>query len=175
MVDITRHLRRLFRSLDAFDTPFRPSVAVRMLLFPTNGFVLTQEQFGALASSVSHSRGECIVVITEGKDLDEPEVQFEHHPFHIESFQSYTSLREQGFLEQENVITDVHGEWAVLISQESHALIGGPVVFVESFQAKYNGRHDDLNKFIRAWERNEQKIHSDISWMPKLLKHLSNN
>jgi hypothetical protein len=173
-------MRRVFRSLDPFDEPFQPGVASRLVLFPTNGYTLEESQFAALARAAQAAgETEGICVMTEFVDFSNPPVQYDHARFSFSSFPSYAGLRVNvaGFNEPtpillENAIISDRGEWGILFSQESHALLGGRPAFVEAFKSSYSRAESDLEKFIEARKRNAERMGSDISWMPKLLKHL---
>ncbi len=165
-------LRRLLASCDAFDEPFQPKVQSRLLLFPTDGFLLTQRQFEALGAASSHlGDATAFCVITEGLELSE-ETAPNYYEFGLRDYSGYRKLRDSGCVLQENVLLSDSGSWAVLISQEFHALLGGPPPFVAEFSRVYPGRSAEFDRFVEAWKANAARIGSDISWLSKLSSHL---
>lgn len=170
---MTRQLRRLLASCDAFDEPFQPDVESRLLLFPTDGFLLTRGQFEALglaAARFGDRTGYC--VITEGFDLARDQADPESFRFSLGSYQEYVTLRDRGDLLQENAILPESGSWAVLVSQEFHAILGCPHSFAAEFRQYYPQVLSEFDKFVDAWEANAQRIGSDISWLQRLSAHL---
>lgn len=169
---VLEKLRRLLASCDAFDEPFQPAVRSRLLLFPTDGFLLTQRQFEALGAASSHlgdATGFC--VITEGLELSE-EATPDYYEFGLRDYAGYRKLRDSGCVLQENVLLSDGGSWAVLVSQEFHALLGGPPPFLAEFSRAYPGGGVEFDRFVEAWKGNAARIGSDISWLPKLSAHL---
>lgn len=173
MNSVHYNLIQLFSSLDAFDQPFRDDVRSRLLLFPTDGYGLSKNQFDALAAAcarIGETNAQC--VITEGLSVDHLPSGLEQYRFSLTAYDGYRILVNSTPVAQENAVISDDGTWGLLISQESHAVLGGPLDFVEAFKESYPMADSDVSEFIRAWEGNARRINSDISWMPSLLEHL---
>jgi hypothetical protein len=167
------NLRRLFSSLDAFDEPFRDSITSRILLYPTAGYILKEEQFKAIAAAsadVGEDSAQC--VITEGLTIDGLPSELECYPVPLNSYGEYKTLTDSFPIMQENAMISVSGAWGLLISQEFHAVLGGSEHFINAFKRTYLAADSDMANFVLAWEGNAHRIGSDISWMARLLNHI---
>jgi hypothetical protein len=167
-------LHRLFKSFNAFDEPFTSAVPNRLLLFPTDGFILTETQFAALAIAAAVVTGEsgAICVPTEFLELSNLPSHIEHMELGLTSYSTYVTLRDEGPILVENAIVSKSGRWCALVSQESHAIVAGDEAFIRAFQASYADAPHDIDRFVQAWQGNAQRIGSDISWLPTLVKHI---
>jgi hypothetical protein len=167
-------LRKLFVSCDAFDEPFQPSVEGRLLLFPTDGYVLTERQFEALrgaAASLGDITGYC--VLTEDiRDLSNDEINLKYYDIDLRDYESYLKLECSAPIVEENVILSDRAEWAILISMEFHALVGGPRSFITEFRRLYPEADKEFDKFVEAWKGNAERAGYDISWLPNLAAHV---
>jgi hypothetical protein len=171
---MTDLLKKVFSSLNAFDSPFTVTCPSRVLIFPTRGYLLTDRQFNALATAAK-SRGATsgLCVITEALDLSDLPDKSPTHQIDFSSYMSYQKLGNEGCILQENAIISERGDWGVLISQEFHAVLGGSKEFVEVFKGSYPEIESDRQRFITAMHNEATRIGSDISWLPKLVSHLS--
>lgn len=166
-------LRRLFASLDAFGRPFTSALPARLLLCRTDGCMLRRDQFEALAAAAaSVGDTDATAIETEDLNLDQPPAVLEQVRFSLGSYARYRQYRNDGHFLVENAIVPDTGRWAVLISQEWHALLGGQPEFVREFTRHYPPAAEDLRTFVTEWEGNASRIGSDISWLPGLLEHV---
>jgi hypothetical protein len=166
-------LRRSLASFDAFNEPFQAVVQSRLLLFPTDGFLLTPKQFkalGTVASQFGDRTGHC--VITEGLDVSKDQVALDCYEFNLQDYAGYRNLGDSGCVLQENALLSDSGSWVILISQEFHALLGCPLDFLVEFRRLYPEADSEFDKFVDAWKSNAERIGSDISWLPNLAAHL---
>lgn len=117
-------LLSIFASFDAFDQPFQAHVRARMLMYPTNGYILHKEQFDAIAAAARRAAADpkAFCIITEGADVTTAAEALESHEFRLDSYESYSRLGDELPIVQENAIVPASGAWGVLISQEFHAL-----------------------------------------------------
>jgi hypothetical protein len=167
-------IRRLFASLDAFGEPFTLALPSRLLLSPTDGYILRRDQFEALAAAAGDvGDSEADSVSTEGVDLNAPPPVLETVRFNLGSYEEYRRHRNEGHMLLENAIIPDSGKWAVLFSQEFHAVVGGQPTFIRAFVEAYPHAGVDLARFVAEWKAAETRIGSDISWLPRLLKHLN--
>jgi hypothetical protein len=72
----------------------------------------------------------------------------------------------------ENCIYSKNGNWGVLFSHESHALIGGSEKFIELLQKGIPSIDDQIEEFLNEWKYNRDHYESSIEWVPRLLTHL---
>jgi hypothetical protein len=166
-------LRKLLVSFDAFDDPFQADVQSRLLLFPTDGFLLTPKQFGALggaATQFGDSTGYC--AITEGLEASDDQVALDYYEFNLHDYAGYRKLRDSGCVLQENALLSDGGSWIILVSQEFHALLGCPPDFLLEFKRLYPEADAEFDRFVDAWKSNAARIGSDIGWLPNLAAHL---
>jgi hypothetical protein len=170
-------LRKLFVSCNPFDEPFQPSVERRLLLYPTDGYILTEQQFKALrsaAASLGDTTGYCI--ITERiHDLSDNNIDLICYKIDLHDYGSYRKLSYSAPIVEENALISDRAEWAVLFSTELHALVGGPKSFIEEFVRLYPEVDKEFDEFVKAWEADAERIGYDISWLPKLAAHLHRN
>jgi len=168
-------LKPVFISSDAFDAPFDPGVEARAVLYPVTGYHLSRDQFDALsaaAADVGEDRATCVLTDPELRQVispARPRVEFA-----LAEYEAYRALTFGPIpLLGENAIMSAAGAWGVLISQEGHALIGGPRTFLDSFSRAYpRGLAADEAAFVAAWERNAASIGSETSWVGALLSHI---
>ena len=167
-------VRRVFSSFDAFGSPFQPGITSRLLLHPADGLALTETQFESVAAAVAPSGTALRLLPDRGRPRPRPACL--QTPSSTRSRSTRTvrtpALCDAGHLILENVVMSDSADRGVFDSQEFHALVGGPAPLVERFKAAYGRADTDPAAFIRAWEGNAERLRSDDSCMPGLLRHL---
>ena len=156
---------------------FADTVPARMLLWPTDGFMLTADQFEALAHASGRER-QAYVVATE--DTLELSATDECWRVSLDSYADYRWLADGrdpgaelplvGVLE--NCICSPRGRWGVYVSQELWAIVGGSRRFITVLRSLLPAADDQVRDFIRAMETERVKGVADTSWVMPLLVHL---
>jgi hypothetical protein len=166
----------IFSSFDAYDCPFRESVESRMLLYPVEGFRLTQLQFSALSymmqqTEESHAlcfRTEGIKSVGEIANSETLVIRQNDYAFYAEAPLVTDELRIL-LAVVENAIVSPSGYWGLLISQDLHALLGGRREVIDHFKRVYSGWRDDTTEFIRDMESVGERW-ADITFVKKVLQ-----
>ena len=150
---------------------------MRVVIFPTRGYHLNEEQFTALAktNTILYGQNEFYVAQIEAKYptgsfvdnwywecLNSTYVEYEKIPVNLEAS-----------------IFSVDGTWGFLISHENHALLGCTQEFWDEFKKQYPRWAEDYKEFIKYWRHwdNYRKQHMDKSaknkWLSAFLDGLT--
>jgi hypothetical protein len=173
-------LHRIFVHEDPFDQPFASTAEERRLLYPVD-CVLGRRQTQLLDIIISSAKAVgdsgCYLSITwrpAPQDQDEPY----HWYFHVSEIDEYRGLKKRREHESlyyayilEHVLYSPSGQWGIMISLESHALLGCSSVFLSSMHRAIPG-FDDLKQilpFLSDWKYYATKRGADVSWIPGLL------
>lgn len=167
-------LQSIFASVDPFEGDFTSSVESKLLLYPTEGYMLTSAQFDAIRfAAVQRGAPLAFLSITELiPDLSFDSIDTWQLDLNDVSYSDYRGLRDSGPVVLENAIYSADGLWGVSISQDFHAIVGGSDGFIHAFS---NAAPDELNGvegFLQAWRRNRDDIGSDLSWIAPLFVRL---
>lgn len=174
----TKRLReafyRIFKSRDPFEPTSQEAFPLRVVLYPTDVYYLTGEQFGALMGAL-HDCGEREFFVSMVES--EPEArnwntdENRHWVCKEPSFDEYMNIE----LFLENAIYSSSGSWGILISHEHHALLVCHSSFWKAFQKRYPNWEQDQIEFINNWYTNEKETGCDIGWLNPFLAHLKPN
>lgn len=166
---------KVFQNKDPFGELFTDSIGERLLLCPTNGFYLDEDQFNALIKTISYI-GESNFILSEieGECFSQPisETDYEHGHWEVTLPISYSDYQ-KAVLVVENAIYSQSGRWGVMISHEDHAIIGGTNEFIEKFKKCYPNWTDGINNFKAKWEYNKKHYDSNLEWIPMFLDHIN--
>lgn len=130
---------RVFADDDPFGQPFGPEVDRRLLLFPVTR-TLEEDQFGALAHAAAGLSEDSFYFFTDqpwSVDSSEPGHQLWHIPF---DFAAYDEVGAIGA----SALCSPSGRWGLLISDEDHAVVGGPEAFVAELSARFPPTEDPI-------------------------------
>ena len=188
----------VFETGHPFRRPFRNEVEKRTLIFPTDGYDLAEEQFAALADGAA-GIGEFEAFVSNSelpdtlRDASDWETR-EHFVIDLRDFRSYEELSEHSpFGIVRSAIYSTHGTWGLLISNEFHAVAGGPSEFVRDVVAHLPDpeplankldflvappepwAHDTEERMVSMWLNywKENRAKGDpVDWVPDLIQHL---
>lgn len=163
--DASRLYANVFGSFDPFEPKPDPSLRIRVVLFPTDGYYLTEKQFGAIASSSSAAQANPLFYISE--------VEWEHNTFlrgkHYRciqpSFAEYSNIS----VGVENAVYSSDGSWGVLISHELHGLMVCDESFWNSFKSYYPDWAEDEVAFTDYWSLQRESELADTEWLKGFL------
>lgn len=166
---------KVFKGTDPFTDCLKDTVEKKLIVFPTDGYYLTSEQFFALVNTAM-KLGDSEIFISEVESRPDPFVlppgrdyQHKHWVAQIPlKFSQYTEMP----IILENAIYSPKGKWGIIVSHEEHAILGGPNEFIREFKAYYGTWKDDLGEFLEFWEWNKNNFGSNLDWLPELMKHL---
>lgn len=170
--DMKRAFHGVFRSTDPFVQPLQPDVVGRAILFPSWENFRDYEWEAMIIAAASVGDYHAYFSSVEG-----------HLPFNahlhfrvrlIEGSHGAVMERLFGY----GYVPFVHsalyspsGTWGALTSHNIHAVVGGPLQFVEELGFAY-----DLNaavlSFLQSWKRNETVWQVDVSWAGQLVQHV---
>ena len=156
---------RVFSTNDAFAWPFRETVEVGRVFYPTDGCHLTREQYSALVSAI-RSVGETgfLLSVVESEGLTFLESSERHWSCDLPPYEEYSELH----LALENALYSKDGCWGVLISHEMHALIGGTQAFMTALGDHYQGWANDLRELREAWSGN-----ANANWLESTIGRMA--
>ncbi len=159
----------IFKSKDPFNEIFTENIYDNLLLRPTDGYQLTEEQFKALQKAIQETQNQDVFIsITEYRDMFSSDS--EH--WKIDSNLDYDGYTNLGIF-LENAIYSSDGTWGILISHENHAVIGGNPLFIDTFKKYYPSWQNDILVFENLWVENQKEYGSDISWIKEFKNHLN--
>lgn len=165
----------VFKNNDPFDAMFQPTIEKRLLLYPTDGYVFTREQFDALIHTLE-KMGETSFYVSEieGKNsfsADQMPGMYQCKHWEVQlpiSYDEYVKSR----VIIENAIYSVEGKWGIIISQEEHAVLGGSSNFIETFKTLYPLWQQDSMKFLDHWEYCRINYGTRMDWLQNFLDHI---
>jgi hypothetical protein len=171
--DLRDAFYRLFKSTDPFQAVAQDDLPTRVVLFPTAGYHLADDQFQALQATL--------------KDLNEPEffiseIEGPTGLFDVNSpwkrghwecvnpkFEEYAELP----IGIENALYSGRGTWGILISHEDHGLLVCQQSFWEIFRRRYTGWEEDVKMFVEYWNDLKHETGLTLEWLAPFLSHLS--
>jgi hypothetical protein len=164
----------VFKSDDPYDEPFIPSVSRRAILYPI-GYLLEPIEMEAVVKA-ARAVGDNAFYFSVFVKNPEAEKDWQYQPFHffipMEDLDAYYSL---GFPYEalENVIYSPNGLWGMTLSDEQHAVVGGPELFMETLFAHLPSLEDKhIQEFLDLWKYNRDRLGANIGWLPQLLRHV---
>lgn len=162
---------QLFNGNDPFTEVFTDKLPSRLILCPTEGYFLTEEQYLALITTmeiigessffISEVEGEPDVFSNRGHwqiNVDTPYEEYCRSPIYVE-----------------NAIYSEAGNWGLIISHEEHALFGGSHYVTRIFKDNLPNWEDGRTQFNQKWEYNKKEYGSEMGWIPGLLSHIGEN
>jgi hypothetical protein len=164
---------RVFNTHNPFDPAVRGDVPIRIILFMTDSYHLEAEQFFALTETLKVI-GEDEFYISEVEEVADPfdsqnKWRRDHWVCVNPTFEEYTKLP----IGIENALYSPKGGWGILLSHESHGLLGCHQYFWDVFQTLYPDWRSNLKEFIKWWETSEAKDSVKYKWLGPLLAHLN--
>ncbi len=166
-------LWKVFQSTQDWSKTFRPSVLGRLLLFPTDGFVLGKEQFASLAFAAKQSHGETKAVAIDVEGRAESEITAElGTSVDLTDFKAYALRRDHGEFLTECCLLSPSGMWGVWLTQESFALVGGTLQFVNHFKEAMPAVDEQSVLFAKAWLDASRRNGASTTWLRPLMQHI---
>lgn len=163
---------KTFMSKDPFENAFTETIEKKILLFPTEGYHLTEDQYQALMTAVkSINETEFVLSEIEGDCFthSSDDGMYKHGHWIVDtntSYDEYQSLT----LPLESAIYSRKGNWGIMISHEEHAILGGNNIFIREFKENCHDWSASLERFLVQWQRNQNQYNSTIDWIPSFLK-----
>lgn len=163
-------LKKIYNKVfDSYD-PFAPAVStmfsVKAVLFPTDSYHLTLEQFGALIHALSIQRENEFYISEIEYSLD-PFIKGEHWFCSQLRFEEYTNLP----IGVENAVYSTNGNWGIVLSHELHALLVCHKPFWDAFRKKYTNWKNDKIEFLNYWDGIKSEG-VNINWLPDFLDNI---
>ncbi|NMH68003.1 hypothetical protein HF072_04340 [Bacillus sp. RO3] len=163
----------IFQKSDPFGNPFQESLTEKVLIFPTNGYDLHENQFQALMNTIEQvGQGTFCVSESEGDSFNLS------HDFHSDlapqhwaagstmTYEDYQSIP----LVVENALYSLQGQWGLQVSHEDHAVLAGDLLFIDTFKKAYPEWEEDQEKFLQFWKGVEKEFSTDVGWVDEFLK-----
>ena len=185
---------RIFASANPFRPPFLPVVEKRALLYPLEGCELYAEQFEALVAA-ARQVGETEMFISSVELLKDPHdaSQWDESRTHYRidlNPEAYEEVMNSPLGLMRHAIYSVRSRWGLMVSEEMHALIGGPSAFVNALlgslpppidlfrregievDPSISPKMTSQEQMLRAWVLSWKELHmigSRIDWLPALV------
>jgi hypothetical protein len=156
----------VFKSYCPFEPVGQLYFPVRVVIFPTDSYHLTFEQFNAMVKAAARFN-EKEFIISE-VEIPAPFKKGSHWLCTEPSFGDYTKLDTM----IENAIYSINGKWGILLSHELHGLLVCDIPFWNIFCKEYPNCKQDMNEFLDYWKSVETEG-AKTDWIPLFLKHLS--
>lgn len=159
---------QLFKGHDPFAEVFTEKLPSRLILCPTDGYFLTEEQYQALIRTME-ILGESSFFISEVEG--EPDVFTNPGHWLITADTSYEAYYQLPIYLEKSLYSEA-GHWGIIVSHEEHALFGGSHDATRLFKDHLLNWEDGRSQFIQKWEYNAKAYGSDAGWIPGLLSHI---
>lgn len=158
LTKIYKHWKTIFVSDDPFSNPFTNCIKERLVIYPTNGYYLTKDQYDAITkASIALEETGFFISITE---YEEKFVQQNSNWWcEYPSYENYLKI----VIPLENSLFSINSSWGVLISHEDHAIVGGTNKFIQVFKNYYPKWVTDIFALREAWSNNPES-----SWIDKI-------
>jgi hypothetical protein len=152
LVKIRGCWENIFSSNDPFSMPFASNIKEHFILYPTNGYYLTFEQFNAMTKAYAALQETGFLLSI---------VEYEETVFQRDSnwwctyptYEEYVSI----VVPLENSLFSINSLWGILVSHEDHAVIGGNNEFASTFKYYYPNWASDTAKLRDAWSNNPNR------------------
>ncbi|MFA6535244.1 MAG: hypothetical protein WCS92_03245 [Candidatus Babeliales bacterium] len=167
---------KIFRNNNPFGPMFESSIEQKIILCPTDGYCLTQEQFYAIMQAArSLNESEFYFSEVEWGCFENKESEICDHKSCYKRISTLISYEEYCKTPKvlENAIYSVNGIWGVIISHEDHAVLGGRSNFIDLFKKNYPDWVKGIEHFVILWEKNKELYRSDTSWITDFLKYIN--
>jgi hypothetical protein len=166
---------KIFCNNDPFEQMFISSISHKIILYPTNGYHLSEKQFLALVRTIQRI-GEHSFYLSEveGQAFIENGANSIHPDKHLELNidTTYNEYKNETFI-FENALYSRNGKWGVIISHEDHAVLGGCEKFISIFKRLYPDWKKDQEKFKEAFEYWGKLSKKDLSWVSNFLRYIN--
>lgn len=160
----------VFSKSDPFSDPFHKTLSERVLIFPTKGYYLQENQFHALMKTI----GESTFFVSESEGDSFNLSQDFHSELSAQHWIAENTVSYEGYqsmpLVVENALYSPQGEWGLQISHEDHAILAGNSLFIDSFKEAYPEWKEDKDKFHQYWVEANKEFSTDITWIHDFLK-----
>lgn len=163
---------KVFKDKDPFRDIFTEVIKEKVLLFPTEGYFLKQEQYNAILSVIS-SIGEKEFFISEIEGdcfaTSHKDDVYKNGHWVVDlnaSYSDYIGL--SIFLE--SALYSKKGNWGVIISHEEHAVLGGDNIFINKFKKYFPDWSRGYQNFLEQWQINHKQYNSNIDWIHNFVK-----
>ncbi|WP_211234299.1 hypothetical protein [Paenibacillus taiwanensis] len=169
---------KVFCTTDPFSEMFADSIKHKIVLCPTDNYKLDQEQFNALISAAKFVGDDKFYLSEiEGSSFETEESNDTKYDFGHWEATCETQYEEylRALVVLENALYSSCARWGVIISHESHAVVGGDEKFIEMFKEVYPSWKDSLRNFIEQWEYNRKNYNSNVEWLPSFISFLKND
>lgn len=168
----TNWLKQCYEKIFSNYDPFAPVFAtellsVRVVLFPTDSYHLTESQFQAISAAIETREDRRFYISEIGWSADS--FQKGHHYLCFRpSFGRYTRLG----IGVENAIYGADGSWGILLSDELHAFLACDERFWKEFSKHYPDVKTDRAEFLDYWEHYKKEDTYDV-WLRRFLSLLN--
>lgn len=169
----------VFSGNNPFEISFKKEIEKISVIYPVDGYKLTEDQFCALIQTLISLCVDEEVFVSEIEaellgDVFTPNVDIEKYELKHWSFDLSTTYDEyyEMDINVENAIYSSNGNWGIMISHEEHAVIGGSAEFFNVFRMKYSEFDNSFNSFQEYWEHNRINLNSKLEWYDSFLSSL---
>jgi hypothetical protein len=159
---VRRIWQSIFTSNDPFSFPFQPQIGASLIFYPTDGYHLTEEQYGAISDAARAIGEEGFVVSVVEYEVDFLE-RGESWWCAFPEYEDYLSLP----LVLHNSLFSMNSRWGLLVSHEDHAIVGGSIEFISKIREDYPEFASDIASLRDFW-----KDKSENEWLNGVLGHL---
>lgn len=166
---------KIFKHNDPFRDMFLDSISDRIIICPTEGYNLSNNQFIALVQSIKAVKDN-FLYISEIEGVNCFDYQEKEGYYNCKHWKCGVDIRYNEYLKLpiaiEYAIYSPTGKWGVMISHEEHAVIGGNKLFMDNFKKLYSEWEEGLESFRQKWEFNRINYNSNIDWCKELIAHI---
>ncbi|MGN7470473.1 hypothetical protein [Brevibacillus sp. SAFN-007a] len=170
--ELARSFHSVFTSTDSFGEMYADTIIARMILFPIDGFHLTENQYKALTKA-AQSIGDHSFFVSEIERKDSFETVYDPDRvvhWEVTVTTPYADYRDT-LLILENAMYSKSNTWGAFLSSEDHAVIGGSQEFIQACKTNYPDWQAEMDHFKSHWETVCRSKQWDVEWLYKFLAY----
>lgn len=156
--------RKIFQTTDPFTWPFQSNILTGRILFPTDGYHLTELQYKSLLNAIRCTGTSSFLLAIVESDQNYLKKDQSFWKCELPEYREYCDID----IALENAIFSPSGHWGILISHEMHGILGAGKSFVSSFNASAGDGIQEVDAFESQW-----KVAESQDWLTKLLEHVT--
>jgi hypothetical protein len=167
----------VFENLDAYSVEFTPAIECRFVLFPVDHYHLTRDQFAALGQAAEALRDDSAYLfdVEQWTRFGWETQRREFWRLSLDDHAAYEDPpADANIVIMQNAIVSISGKWGIVISDENHAIVGGPEQFVSLFLDALGVNTNDMrNRWLEHWDRNQKALGYETGWLARQVEELS--
>ncbi|MFC1894988.1 hypothetical protein ACFLYH_03500 [Candidatus Dependentiae bacterium] len=174
-VFLKKIFERVFVSNNAFNKMFVSSIEKKIIVCPTAGYYLSEDQYLALNNTIKQYGEEFYYLSeVEGEAFKEKGIDnihcYQHLELNIDT--TYAEYFNKNII-FENAFYSSSAKWGVIVSHEDFAVIGGTQKFIATFKSLYPNWKSDQEEFLKIINYWGKQSNNNLSWIHDFIKYIN--